>query len=405
MQSGPIAYLVSEYPKVSHTFIQREIAGVRRAGVNILTYSIREPQSDDLMGQAERTEHQSTFYVFKRLKSPVSLIASQFQLFTASPARYFRAFGVALRKRPAGIKSALFHLAYFAEAAILGRELLKNQVSHLHVHFANSGCTVGMLASELTGIPFSFTMHGPTEFFNVEKFALPEKLKRAEFVVCISDFCRSQLMLFAEKTDWDKLHIIHCAVELGLYKTDAIKAKDNVLFVGRMSGVKGAALLLNAVVSLRQNFPDITVTMIGDGPEKADLEAQSSELGLEPHVTFLGARSQQEVAKHMALATVFVLPSFAEGLPVVLMEALASATPVIATRVAGVAELVEDGVNGRLVMPGNQQQLNEALAQLLEDSNMRQMMGKNGRAIVDKVFNTKIETKKLSELLRRQPTD
>jgi glycosyltransferase involved in cell wall biosynthesis len=401
MTSDPlqaIGYLISEYPAVSHTFIQREIEGLRAHGVAVVTYSIREPLAESLRGAVERCEHEGTFYIFPRLKSPLALLSSHARSFIQAPGRYLSALRLALRTRSAGFKALIYQLAYFAEAGILAAQVRKDDVTHLHVHFANAGCTVGMLAAEMCGRPFSFTMHGPTEFFDVYRLALPEKLERAAFVACISHFCRSQLMLFSDKSHWDKFHIIHCALDPDMYENEDPKDRHHVLFVGRMAGVKGVPLLLQSIADLRADLPALKAILVGDGPEQRELVVRAEGLGLQDVVRFTGYQTQQEVAEYMKAADVFVLASFAEGLPVVLMEALASATPVIATRIAGVGELVEDGVHGRLVAPGDQRGLTEALRELLEDDKARLAMGQAGPGKIRAEFDTKTEAGKLAAL-------
>lgn len=394
-------YLISEYPAVSHTFIQREIEGLRHHGVDVRPYSIREPAPSGLTGAVEQQEHARTFYIFPKLKSPLALLAAHARLLTRAPGRYLKALSLALRVRPAGVKALVYHLAYFAEAGVLAARMQRDGVGHLHVHFANAGCTVGMLAAEICDMPFSFTMHGPTEFFDVHRLGLAEKLKRAVFVACISHFCRSQLMLFSDRADWDKFHIIRCALDSDNYDAESPKEPHNLLFVGRMAGVKGVPLLLESLAALRGGFPQLTATLVGDGPEQTALVAQAAALGLGDIVRFTGSQTQQEVAGHMARADLFVLASFAEGLPVVLMEALASATPVLTTRIAGVAELVEDGVHGRLVSPGDQEGLTAALRALLEDDAGRRTMGQAGPAKIATEFDTRTEAGKLKALFSR----
>lgn len=401
MSTRTIAYLTSEYPKISHTFIQREVAGLRANGLEIDTFSIREPSSDDLRGDAEQSEHQTTTYIFPTLKKPIPLLQAHLSQLVRAPALYLGALVSAVRDRPAGLKSLIYQLAYFAEAGILADHLKSRSIAHLHAHFANSGCTVAMLASQMADVPFSFTMHGPTEFFDVEKFSLRKKLSKARFVCCISHFCRSQLMLFSDKSDWEKFHIIHCAVDPDDFSASPSRDENNLLFVGRMSGVKGVPLLLEAVARVAADIPDLSVTLVGDGEERPELEAQARSLGVADRVLFAGYQSQAEVSGHMANAGVFVLPSFAEGLPVVLMEALASQTPVVTTRIAGVSELVIDGKTGVLIAPGDVDGLADALREIFGDQKARKSMGKAGRAKVSSDFNIQIETQKLAQLFKQ----
>lgn len=207
-------------------------------------------------------------------------------------------------------------------------------------------------------------------------------------------------MIFADPAHWPKMHIVHCGVDPMLYDRPRPKPGKKLLFVGRLAGVKGVPVLLEALTTLRDLHPDLRLTLVGDGPERAVLEAKAQVLGVADLVDFVGYKSQDEVAEHLAQSDIFVLPSFAEGLPVVLMEALASRVPVVTTRIAGVAELVEDGVNGYLVPPGDVASLTDRLEQLLANPDTRTAMGEAGRARVMEEFNIRTETARLAGLLR-----
>lgn len=402
LPSGPIAYLTSEYPKVSHTFIQREVAGVRANGMDVITCSVRQPSAGDLSGPEEEAAFEDTFYILATAKNPLTLIGAHLGFLVNSPGRYFKALALAWRTSAPGFRALLYQLFYFAEAGILAQHLQREGAVHLHTHFANSGCSVAMLTSEMSGIPFSFMMHGPAEFFETDRWRLDEKVARARFVTCISHFCRSQLMLFSDKAHWQKLHIQHCALDPDFYdRTDNDRpVGKHLLFIGRLSGVKGAPILLEAVAALQADHPDIHLTFVGDGPERPELEAKTDTLGLRDAVTFAGFRSQGEVADYLAETDIFALPSFAEGVPVVLMEAMASRVPVVTTRIAGIAELVENGVSGYLVPPGDVESLVDRLNELLGDSENRGRMGEAGRQMVIAEFNIRTETARLSGLFK-----
>jgi len=396
-----IAYLTGEYPKVSHTFIQREVAALRRQGLEIMTCAIRETPPAELTGPEEREAAATTFYALPAAKRPGRLIADHAGALLRAPRRYLGALGLALQTRPPGAKALLWQLFYFAEAGVLAARLRRAGATRIHNHFADSSCTVAMLAAAMTGLPFSFTMHGPTEFFAVERWRLDEKIARADFVACISHFCRSQLMMLADPAHWGKLRIVHCGVEPARYGAGAgRRGAGSIVFVGRLAAVKGAPVLLEAFRAVRAAHPQATLTLIGDGPLRADLEARAAALGLDDAVAFTGYLSQQAVADRLADADVFVLPSFAEGVPVVLMEAMASGLPVVTTRIAGIPELVEHGVSGLLVPPGDVEALAAALTGLLADPARRARMGAAGRATVAAEFDIEAESAWLASLFR-----
>lgn len=396
-----IAYLTGEYPRATDTFIQREVAGLRRNGFEVLTCSVRRTGQEHLVGDEQRREAAGTFHILEAARAPLRLIGAHLAGLVASPRRYFRGLHLAIRTCPPGLTALMYQVFYFAEAVVLARHLVANGVVHVHNHIAKSSASVAMLASEVSGIPFSFTLHGPDIFFEPHYWRLDAKIKRAAFVACISDFCRSQAMVFADRPDWDKLHIVHCGVEPGRYEARPVGRRGRrILFVGRLAAVKGLPVLFDALVRLAPDFPDLAVTLIGDGPERQGLEGEAAALGLAGMVEFAGYQGQSGVAAALAESDLLVLPSFAEGLPVVLMEALAAGLPVVTTRIAGVAELVEDGISGFLVPPGDAAALAEKLAILLADPALRAAMGKAGRARVRAGFDIAQESAWLGDILR-----
>ncbi|MGR3377600.1 glycosyltransferase family 4 protein [Salipiger abyssi] len=394
MSLPKLAYLTGEYPRASDTFIQREVAALRALGHEVLTCSIRTTGAEHLVGPEQREEHASTFKVLDAAKNPFRLIKAHLR-WMLRPGRYLSALKLTWRTAPKGVKGRLFNLIYFAEAGVLADRLKAQGVQHLHNHIAKASCTVAMLASELSGIPYSFTIHGPDIFFEPNHWRIDEKTARASFVACISDYCRSQLMCFAATEHWDKLHIVHCGIAPERYSASPHKGQT-LLFVGRLAGVKGVPVLLDAMAALKDRYPYLRLALIGDGPERAALEERAKGLG--ETVVFLGYQSQAEVAKALAETDLFVLPSFAEGVPVVLMEAMAAGVPVIATQIAGIPELVTQWESGVLVPPGDAGALTEAIDQLLTSADQRRVMGAVGRATVEAEFNIHTEAARLSSL-------
>ncbi|MGH1465072.1 MAG: glycosyltransferase [Cognatishimia sp.] len=389
-----IAYLTGEYPRATDTFIQREVAALRDLGHTISTCSIRQTGIEHLVGQEQRDEAARTFYVLNAAKSPKHLLKCHWRFLRENPRRYFRALKLALQTSPGGMRNTAYQLFYFAEAAVLAQHLRQNNVTHLHNHIAKASCTVALLMSEMSGIPFSFTLHGPDIFFAPDHWALDRKIAKARFVACISHFCRSQAMSFSATEHWKKLHIVHCGVDPNRYGVERTAGGNTLLSVGRLAAVKGLPILLQALVKL----PKYALTVIGDGPDRSALEQQAQDLGLANRVTFLGYKSQSEVADSLRQHDIFVLPSFAEGVPVVLMEAMAAAMPVVTTQIAGIPELVENGVSGLLVPPGDIQALTDALEELSLDGGKQMKMGAAGRAKVQKEFALTTETAWLSKL-------
>jgi colanic acid/amylovoran biosynthesis glycosyltransferase len=405
-----IAYMTGEYPRATDTFIQREVAALRAAGHQVETFSIRKPHSKEAVSDTVKAESARTFYV---LSSPkIGIIGSHLRMLK-SPGRYLAGIKTALAIRPPGLKAMVRQLAYFVEAGVVADRVNKLGLQHLHNHFANSSCSVATIAAAMGGFTFSFTMHGPAEFFEPKYWFIGEKIRRALFVNCISWFCRSQAMVFAPPQCWPRMHVIHCGVDPAEFSTPPNAGSDvlrrpgfsapdpglrstsdpacRLLFVGRLAAVKGLPILIDALRSLVPKIPGIELVVAGDGPDRASLEKLAAGLP----VRFLGYQSQTQVRDLLREAAAFVLPSFAEGVPVVLMEAMAAGVPVVATRIAGIPELVEDGVTGLLVPPGDAASLVDAMVRLLGDESLRARLIPAARTKVADKFNIHAESARL----------
>jgi glycosyltransferase involved in cell wall biosynthesis len=406
-ETGPlVTYLTGEYPAVSHTFILREVEALRRLGFDIETASVRRTGAEQHRGPAEKAAAQSTFYVQEAAKSPLRLLSAQQQALK-EPARYFGTLARAWRMRAPGLRAALYQLFYFAEATILAQHLKTGGRTHLHNHFAGASASVSILAARLAGVSYSFTLHGPADLAEPARWKLGEKIASAAFVACISHYARSQAMLVSDPAHWDRLKIVHCGVEPALYTRDRVETGDprlHLVFVGRLAPVKGLRVLIEALGARRAGGGgDVRLTIVGDGPERATLEAMAAPLGDQVH--FTGFQSQDEVAAILATAHAFVLPSFAEGVPVVLMEALAAGLPVIATRITGVPELVEHGTSGFLVSPGDPRALATAIDALAAMPDRGAGLGAAGRDRVRAEFDVATEAARLGCLLADQGGD
>lgn len=395
-----IAYLTGQYPEVSLTFILREVEALRALGAEVKTCSIRRTPPEQHPGPAEKEAARTTFHVLEQAKNPLSFLAAQSYLLTR-PGRYFAALKLAWKTRSPGLKAALYQLVYFVEALILARYLEREKIDHLHNHFVFGAATVAMLQKELTGIPYSFMLHGPADLFEPYRWALSEKAARARFVTVISNFARSQLMFFSDPAHWDKYHIIHCGVTPERYTGLQAQRNDDeirLVFVGRLAPVKGLRVLFKVLERLRPELPNLRMTIVGDGPDRARLEAAAQNLGDMVH--FTGYQSQDDVAQTLANSDICVLPSFAEGVPVILMEAFAAGLPVIATQVAGVGELVTDGENGFLVPPSDEDSLATRIQTLAANPDLRKQMGASGQAKVKADFDIQHEADRLLQLFQ-----
>lgn len=393
-----IAYLTGEYPRATDTFIQREVAGLRALGVEVHTFSVRPTGTEHMVGPEQQAERDRTTYLLP--PHPFSLLKSHLTLLFQSPRRYFQGVKLAWKGRSPGLKALLYQLFYFLEAGILAHTLKQRHIQHLHNHLADSSCTVSMLATTLAGIRFSFTIHGPAIFFEPYRWRLDLKVQQALFVICISHYCRSQVMLFCPMEQWQKLHIVHCGVELQRF-TPVIHQPHHkrLLYTGRLSAAKGVPILLQALQQVVRQHPDLTLTLVGDGPDRPALERLANELDLTPYLKFVGYQSQDAVREYLHNSDIFVLPSFSEGLPVALMEALAAGVPVVTTSVAGISELVEQDINGYLVPPGAVEPLAQRIDALLKDAALRQRLGQAGHIKVAQEFDLAKEIPRLRQIM------
>ncbi|MDJ0730127.1 MAG: glycosyltransferase [Crocosphaera sp.] len=394
-----IAYLTGEYPRATDTFIQREVAILRKQGIEVDTFSIRRTGDEHIVGPEQKFERENTYYVLP--PNPWNLLISQLILLLRTPHLYLKGLMVAWQTKQPGIKGTLYQLFYFLEAGIVARQMKRRNIEHLHNHFANPSGNVTLIASMLGGFSCSFSLHGPAIFFEPKLWHLDRKIKEALFISCISYYCRSQAMVFAPMEYWDKMHVIHCGIEPDLFNKVSHQGQaTQLLYVGRLAFVKGLPILLESLAQLQPNYPDLCLTVIGDGPEKEYLQQMVRELNLENQVKFVGYQSQESVRNYLQQTEIFVLSSFAEGLPVVLMEAMAAGVPVITTQIAGVSELVDNGINGYLVPPGNVAALTEKIEKLIVFPELRTQFSLKGRKKVAQEFNINDEVKRLSLVIR-----
>lgn len=382
-----LAYLTSQYPATSHTFIRREVSGLRAIGVPIRTYSIRPPGADMLVAAEDRQEAAATFTVLDRKPGEFARAHSRWLL--RRPLRYLSTLRTSLQHRPPGFRPLLLAVAHFAESVLLADDLARNGVTHLHNHFANSGATVGLLASQLAKIGWSFTMHGISETDYPAGLMLPDKIRAARMVACVSWFGRAQAMRVVAPVQWDKLHVVRCGLELDRLPEAPPRAggRLKIICVGRLSPEKGHAGLLRSFAELRRKHPDVQLDLVGDGPDGQTLPALAEELGIADAVHFLGRLPEARTLEAVAASDILVLPSFMEGLPIVLMEAMALGLPVISSRVAGVPELVRDGRNGLLFTPSSWAELTDCLTMLAADPALRSRLGAAGRETVEHEFD------------------
>ena len=398
-----LAYLISRYPAISHTFILREIRLLRGRDLEIDVASINGPDREDEKLTTQELEEKNRTYYVKR-QAGKDILPAHFKAILRGPLRYLKGLGLALSLGGADLKQIVYGGFYFAEAVLLGEWMAKKGIRHVHIHFANPAALVGLLASRIFGITYSLTVHGPTEFFDVTKERLAEKIGGALFVVCISDFAKSQLMKVVRWEDWQKLEVIPLGVELDKYFPPVFRGKPEtfeMLCVGRLVPAKGQKMLIEAVNQLVFKKRKIKLRLIGDGPERKALESEVKKRGLEESVLFEGSVGQNRIMGYFQKADFFVLPSFAEGVPVSLMEAMAMKVPCISTNVAGIPELIENNTNGLLVPPSNVGALVSAIEIFMDNTRFRCDVGEAGRRRIEEKYDLRKNILK-NELIFRE---
>ncbi|MGE0350258.1 glycosyltransferase family 4 protein [Hydrogenophaga sp.] len=394
-----IGYVLSEYPKVSHTFIRREIEALEGAGIPVERFAIRG-SNEDLPDPADQAEAGRTRQVLA--SGLPAMLAAMLSVLVQAPRRAWRAFALATRMGWRGDRPIPVHWIYLLEAALIAKWVRESAVTHLHAHFGSNPAEVAMLAAELSGIGFSFTAHGTVETDNALAIKLPEKVRRAAFVVAVSQYGRAQMMRWIPFDDWRKIHVIHCGIGADFLEHEHTDAPDVDQFVsvGRLSSEKGHLVLIEALALLIEQGQSCRLVLVGDGPLRSAVEQRSRELGIERFVTITGWQSSEAIREWLMGSRALILPSFAEGLPVVIMESLALGRPVIATWVAGVPELVREGCTGWLVPPGNALPLAKAMGTCLRASSVQlAMFAKAGKNAVREAHDAKIEAEKLAQLL------
>ena len=396
-----LAYLTTEYPKVSHTFIRREILELERLGHEVTRLAIRD-SAGAIADPVDEAEQSRTFHCLAR--GPLLLLKDAAAAMLRHPIRWLKSARMAWRMSRRGDRGLLKHLAYLMEAACLLRVVRKQRVEHLHVHFGTNAAAVARLMRALGGPPYSFTVHGPDEFDAPIGFALQDKVADAAFVVAITDYCAAQLHRWVRPEDWGKINIVHCTVADEFFEQVMPIPKDSraLVCVGRLSAQKGHLLLLNAVSALRDKGVELQLILAGDGELRDAIERRIDELDLRGQVSITGWISEQQVRQHLLSSRGLVLPSFAEGLPVVIMESLALGRPVISTRIMGIPELVKDGENGWLVTAGNLGELEVAMRWATETAvELLEEMGRSGRKSVGEGHRVAVEVAKLESLFSR----
>ena len=396
-----LAYLLSEYPTLGHTYLLREVRELRSVGWEIQTVSVRKPAVlESELSPAEREEWASTWYILT--SSPTEFLRAHTVTFFTHPLRYLSGLVTAWKFGRFHPRATALATAYFAEAVLAGYRLQGAGIAHVHSEFSS---TVALILGRVFDIGISMTLHGPAEFADPEGFRIKEKVQAAKFVCSISYFGRSQIMLWSSPSDWDKLEVTPLGTDVSGWLPATFRERPapfELISVGRLAAVKGYPLLIDAVARLVDQGRDVRLTLVGDGPERSYLEEQSGRLGITSKIIFAGWKNQAALQELYQNSDLCVLSSFAEGVPVVLMEAMAAGLPCVAPRITGIPELIRHGIDGILVTPSDTEELAGAIAGLMDQPELRRQLAKLCRERIADKYDLGKNVRHLSDVFTRR---
>lgn len=395
-----LVYLFSEYPTLAHTYLLREVRALRALGWEIQTVSVRRPSTrTPLLSPAENEELEATWYVLG--SSLWEFLAAHLSTILRWPLRYLRGLVTAWRFGRFHPYNTALATAYFAEAILAGHWIQQARFTRVHSVYST---TVGLILARVFPIDVSMTIHGSDEFIDPVGFRIEEKVRTASFVAGISFFGKSQIMKWSCPEDWHRIEVVPLGIDTEEWDTAPFRETPvpfNVISVGRLVPVKGYPLLLEAIAILVAQGRDIRLTIVGDGPEQSRLREYAQRLGITDRVFLAGWKGQDELRELYRESDVCVLSSFAEGVPVILMEAMALGVPCVAPRITGIPELIRHGIDGTLVTPANVEELAAAIAEMMDNPESRRSMASASRERITEKYDLRKNVARLSELFRR----
>jgi colanic acid/amylovoran biosynthesis glycosyltransferase len=405
-QSTGVAYVLTHYPRLAQTFISGEVAELRRQGVDVRTVSMNAAAPTDVASDAARAEQAGTFYI--KQAGFAGAAEACVAAWRRSPLGMTRLAFRMLRLGGADVKAAVWNVFYLLEAAMVWRHLRGSSVRHLHAHFGQTPANIAWFTTEIGNLvgddgrwTWSFTIHGFQDFVNERQTRLDLKAKSASFVVCVSDFTKSQIMRVSDPSVWGRFHVVRCGIDLdafALRRAHRRRAAFRVLVVGRVSPEKGHGVLLDALLLLRRRGRECVVELVGDGPFLPEVRARAAALGLTDQLDVRGELPPSEVVKRLGEADAFCLPSFAEGLPISIMEAMAVGVPVISTLISGIPELAVNDVTALTVPAGNAEALADAIERLIAEPELAGRLATAARAEVERGYRSGHNVAELAQL-------
>jgi colanic acid/amylovoran biosynthesis glycosyltransferase len=393
-----VGYILNVYPRPNHSFIRRELAALEAQGVTAHRYALRScPEAVD---PADLEESRRTRFILER--GYLTLLLHSLSALLFIPRAAIAGLRLAVRVGWRSDRGVWRHIGYWAEACVLKQWLAEDDVQHLHAHFGTNTAAIAMLTRVMGGPTYSFTVHGPEEFDRPQELSLREKMNYASFVVAISEFGRSQLFRWCPHDQWDKVKIVRCGVDATFLDaaSSPVPSAPRFVSVGRLSPEKGQLLLMEAAAVLARRGIVFEIILVGGGAMSGEIERFVERHGLQQRVKMVGWKSNQKIRDLMLASRALVMPSFAEGLPVVIMESLALERPVLSTYLAGIPELVENGVSGFLVPAGSIDSLVAGMTAILQaDPAALWRLGSAGAARVRKQHDAAVEAARLADLM------
>ena len=392
-----VAYLTTTYPSVSHTFIRRELTELERQVGPVSRFAIRHTPYQ-IVDADDQRENDQTFRLLTQ--APTRWAKALLRRGLVHPMQSLKGLRRALELGFRSQRGMPRHVMYFVEAILLLDEMKERGIEHVHVHFGTNPAAVANIMRVMGGPPYSFTVHGPDELDAPVGLRLDKKMEDASFVVAITDFCAGQLRRWVGHEHWDKIKVVHCTVgdEFFAEAQPIDPSCKQLICVGRLSAQKGQLLLVDAFADAVDSGVDATLVLAGDGELRPQIEALAARRGIADRLRITGWISGEQVRKEIIASRALVLPSFAEGLPMVIMEAFALGRPVLSTYIAGIPELVVDQQNGWLIPSGSKSAIVTALGKVMSTPvSELEAMAERGRAAVRRNHYTPTETAKLAE--------
>jgi glycosyltransferase involved in cell wall biosynthesis len=385
-----VAYVMSRFPKPTETFVLQEILEIEARGVEVEIFPLLRGPMRVVHPEARRLVERAQYQPFLSW----SILFANLRLATRSPLAYFGVLWTVLRATSGSLNFFVGALGIFPKSVRFASEMERLGVTHIHAHFANHPAAAAFIISRLTGIPYSFTAHGSD--LHVDRHMLREKIDAAAFAVTVSDYNKELMVDECGEDVRRKIQVIHCGVDPALFAPAEEKPPQRpfrILCVASFEEVKGHVYLVEACRLLERRGVDFECRLVGEGPQREKIAARVRQAGLSSRVRFEGVRTRDGVRQLLSEAHAVVLASVPtrngkrEGIPVALMEAMASGVPVVASRLSGIPELVETGREGILVAPRDSAALAQALESLSDDPELRRQMAAAGRAKVLREFD------------------